>query len=324
MTNAPSAPRGRAGTGFFSRPYLILTLTSLFWGGNVVAGKLAVGHVDAHSLMILRWTGAFLVILPFAIPRLRQDWEVLKRKWWLYLFYGAAGYATFNVFVYFAAYHTSGVNSALEQVSVNIFVLLLNFALFRLRISVGELIGVAVTILGVAVIATHGELSRILALEVNIGDAMVVFACFAYAIYSVCLRWRPKTHWLSFLAASFTGAILASFGYQSVLGEGLFALPGALAAIDLQGWLVVAYTVFFPSIISQMFFVRGVELIGSNRASLFVNLIPLFGTLGSVLILGESLQLFHIAAALLIAAGIVLAEWSARRAKGRTQDVRPT
>lgn len=324
MTNAPSAPRGRAGTGPFSRPYLILTLTSLFWGGNLVAGKLAVGHVDAYSLMILRWIGAFLVILPFAIPRLRQDWPLLKRRWWLYLFYGAAGYATFNVFVYFAAYHTSGINSALGQVSVNIFVLLLNFVLFRLRISAGELVGVLITILGVAVIATHGELARILVLEINIGDAMVMFACFAYAIYSVCLRWRPPTHWLSFLAASFTGAIVASFGYQSALGGGLAALPGALAAIDLQGWLVVAYTVLFPSIVSQMFFARGVELIGSNRASLFVNLIPLFGTIGSVLILGESLQLFHLAAALLICAGIVLAEVSARKAKGRTESVQPS
>lgn len=313
MTNAPSAPRGRAWAGFFSRPYLILTLTSLFWGGNVVAGKLAVGHIDPNALMILRWTGALLVILPFAIPRLRKDWPVLRRHWWLYIFYGAAGYATFNVFVYFAAHHTSGVNGSLEQVSVNIFVLLLNFALFRMRVSAFELVGVVITILGVAVIATHGELGRIIALEVNIGDAMVVFACFAYAIYSVCLRWRPKTHWLSFLAATFTGAILASFVYQSALGEGITHLPAALHAIDLQGWLVVAYTLLFPSIVSQLFYVRGVELIGSNRASLFVNLIPLFGTIGSVVVLGETLEPFHVVAALLIAAGIVLAEWSARR-----------
>ena len=91
------------------------------------------------------------------------------------------------------------------------------------------------------------------------------------------------------------------------------AFVTGLGSIDLQGWLIVAYTIIFPSILSQMFYVRGVELIGSNRASLFVNLIPLFGTVGSVIVLGEALEGFHLVAGLLVAAGIVLAEWSARR-----------
>jgi drug/metabolite transporter (DMT)-like permease len=295
------------------RPYLILLLTTLFWGGNVVAGKLAVGHIDAHSLMILRWTGALLLVLPFAIRPLARDWQAVRTRWWLYLFYGAVGYATFNVLVYMAAYLTSGVNISLEQVAVNIFVLLINFVLFRQKVRPLQLTGVAVTIVGVALIATHGELTRILKLDVNLGDLLVIIACFAYAIYSIALRWRPQTNWLSFLAATFIGAILASLVYQAILGAGTPALLAGFAAIDTQGWLVVAYTVVFPSVISQMLYVRGVELIGSNRASLFVNLIPLFGTVGSVIVLGERLELFHLAAALLIAAGLVLAEWSAKR-----------
>jgi len=295
------------------RPYLVLVLTTLFWGGNVVAGKLAVGHIDAHSLMILRWTGALLLVLPFAARPLRRDWAVIKAKWWLYLFYGVVGYATFNVLVYLAAYHTSGVNIALEQVSVNIFVLLFNFMLFRTRVRALQLAGVVITIVGVAVIATHGELGRLFTLEINIGDLFVILAGIAYALYSIALRFRPQTSWLSFLSATFLGAIIASFAYQAGFGDGIGALATNFAAIDLEGWIIAAYTVVFPSVISQMLYVRGVELIGSNRASLFVNLIPLFGTVGSVLVLGERLELFHIVAAALVAAGIVLAEWSARR-----------
>jgi drug/metabolite transporter (DMT)-like permease len=176
-----------------------------------------------------------------------------------------------------------------------------------------QLLGVLITILGVAIIATHGDLARILKLEVNFGDLLVILACFAYAIYSIALRWRPQTHWLSFLAATCTGAIIASLVYQATLGNGTAALPANLAAIDMQGWLIAAYTVIFPSVISQLLYVRGVELIGSNRASLFVNLIPLFGTVGSVIVLGEALQPFHVIAAVLVAAGIVLAEFSARK-----------
>lgn len=311
MTNSPADRR--PGASLLDRPYLILLLTTLFWGGNVVAGKLAVGHIDAHSLMILRWTGALLLVLPFAIRPLARDWRAVRTRWWLYLFYGAIGYATFNVLVYMAAYLTSGVNISLEQVAVNIFVLLFNFLLFRQKVRALQLAGVAITIVGVAIIATHGELTRILKLDVNLGDLLVIIACFAYAIYSIALRWRPQTNWLSFLAATFIGAILASLLYQATLGAGTPALLAGLAAIDMQGWLVVAYTVVFPSVISQMLYVRGVELIGSNRASLFVNLIPLFGTIGSVIVLGERLELFHLAAAALIAAGLVLAEWSAKR-----------
>ena len=87
----------------------------------------------------------------------------------------------------------------------------------------------------------------------------------------------------------------------------------ALPTITPLGWIIVAYTILFPSLISQMFYVRGVELIGPNRASLFINLIPLFGAIGSVLILGEQLQPFHLVAGVLIIIGIGLAEWSARR-----------
>lgn len=90
-------------------------------------------------------------------------------------------------------------------------------------------------------------------------------------------------------------------------------MTAELPQVSPLGWLIVGYTAVFPSILSQMFYVRGVELIGANRASLFINLIPLFGALGSVVVLGEQLQPFHIVAAALIAAGIALFEWSARR-----------
>lgn len=311
MTNTPSAAVAASPV---RTAYIILTLTTLFWGGNVVAGKLAVGHIEPNALMILRWTGALLAVLPFAIQPLKRDWPTVRRNWLLYFFYGAVGFATFNVFVYVAAHFTSGVNTSIEQVAVNIFVMILNFALFRTAVRGLQIVGVLLTILGVALTATHGDLGRILALEVNVGDLMVIAASLAYAIYSIGLRWKPQTHWLSFFAAAVVAAIIASFFYQQVIGGGIGAFFEQLPGISSEGWLIVAYTVIFPSVISQILYVRGIELIGSNRASLFVNLIPIFGTIGSVLVLGERLEVFHLLAAVLVVIGIVLAEWSARRA----------
>jgi drug/metabolite transporter (DMT)-like permease len=319
MSRNSASPLAGVFDAVMSRPYLILVICNLFWGGNTVAGKLAVGHIDAYSLTILRWAGALILVLPFAIRPLKRDWPVIRRRWWLYLLYGAVGFTSFNMLMYIAAYFTSGVNASLEQVAVNIFVIVLNFALFRLKVRPLQLVGVAITIIGVALIATHGDLSRILKLDVNLGDALIILACFVYATYSIALRWRPQTNWMSFMVATFIGAILAALVYQASIGPGPAAFLSGLAAIDTQGWLIVAYTILFPSILSQIFYVRGVELIGSNRASLFVNLIPLFGTIGSVIVLGEALQGFHLMAAVLVGAGIVLAEWSARRVEVSAQ-----
>ena len=313
MTNPHGHPVGRLFDALMHRPYLVLTLTTLFWGGNVVAGKLAVGHIDPHALMILRWGGALLAVLPFAIRPLQRDWPAIRGNLPLLLLYGAIGYATFNVLLYLAAHYTSGVNIAIEQVAVNIFVMVLNFAVFRTRVRALQLLGVALTILGVAITATQGELGRILTLDINAGDALIVLGCLAWAVYSLILRYRPATNWLSFLVVTFVGAVLASFAFQFAIGGGPVYLAQAFGEITWQGWLVVLYTVLFPSVISQLLYVRGVELIGPNRASLFINLIPVFGTVGSVLLLGERLEASHLVAAGLIVVGLVLAEWAVRR-----------
>jgi drug/metabolite transporter (DMT)-like permease len=309
----PSPTRTGAFGALMSRPYVLLILCNLFWGGNVVAGKAAVGNIDPYALMVLRWAGAALLVLPFAIEPLRRDWPTIRAKWWLYLFYGAVGYATFNALCYVAAYYTSGFNIGLDQVTINIFVMLLSFILFRTRVRPLQLVGVAITIAGVALTASHGDLTRILALDINFGDLLVIVASLAYAIYSIALRWRPQTDWRSFLFATFIGATLASLVFAATAGGGVAYVASTVPTITPLGWIIAAYTMVLPSIVSQMFYVRGVELIGPNRASLFINLIPLFGAAGSVLVLGETLETFHFIAAGLVIAGIVLAEWSARR-----------
>ena len=120
MTNSAAGADTGPFAALMRRPYLILILCNLFWGGNVVAGRLAVGHIDPYLLMLARWFGAIVLILPFVLGPLKQSWPVIRRNWPLYLFYGAFGYGTFNLMTYVAAHLTSGINIAIESPTIRL------------------------------------------------------------------------------------------------------------------------------------------------------------------------------------------------------------
>jgi len=300
----------------FNQPYVLLVLTSLFWGGNMVAGKLAVDDIEPTSLIAGRFALGFLIILPFAWPHLRNDLPKLIKNFWLLGAYGAVGFAGFNLFLYLGAKHTTAVNGAIEQASIPMMVMLANFVLFKQRAYPLQLLGVVLTLIGVIYVATAGNPMRLTRMDINIGDGLILIACLIYASYSVSLRYRPTVHWMTFLAVTFFFATLGALFYQIFLG-GLPAFVAGIPDITLLGWVLVIYTGLFPSILSQLFYARGVELIGANRASLFINALPLFGAVLSVLIIGEALEPYHFVAAVFIISGITMAEYAVRTAKKR-------
>lgn len=310
-------PHDTQNSGIIARlldqPYLLLVLAPLFWGGNVVAAKLVVGEIDPFLLLASRCVFATAVILPFAWRHLRADWALVRRHWLVLMAFGAIGYALFNVFLYVGLQTTSAVNSAIEQAALPMLILGANFIFFRVRARLIQIVGVLLAISGVLLTATHGDPGRLLTLNVNIGDGFVILACLAYTGYTLALRFRPKMHIMSFMAVSFSGAAITGVIMLALFGGGLGQVA-KLADMSPLVWAVIGYVAVFPSMFSQVAYARGVELVGPNRAAPSHNLIPVFGTLGSVLILGESLQAYHLVAAAIIVTGIVLAEWAARRA----------
>ncbi|WP_183482761.1 DMT family transporter [Martelella radicis] len=287
------------------RAYMLLTITTLFWGGNVTVGKLAVGHVSPMVMNSMRWGIAFVVISAFAMPQFRRDWPVIRKNWPLLFAYGAVGFAAFNAFLYSGLRFTSAINGAIDQAAIPFLIFVLNFLFFRVRASAAQLVGFALTLAGVAVTVSHGELSRLLGLEINFGDFLVLMAVLCYSLYTVNLRYKPQLDWRAMAMACFFGAFLASL--PMLAGE--FALGEAMLPHDLIGFGVIVFISLFPSLASQIMFIRGVELIGPNRAGLFINLIPVFGTVLAVVILGESPEGFHAVAFALAIGGIALAEW---------------
>jgi drug/metabolite transporter (DMT)-like permease len=290
------------------KAYVLLLLTTLFWGGNAIAGKLAAGHVSPMLLTGARWAAAFILLLALGLPRLVADWPAIRTRFWLLVGLGALGFTVFNVALYTALLYTTAINVSIEQAGMPMLIFLANFLLFRMRVTWAQILGFLLSIFGVALTASHGSLARLTTLDLNFGDALMLLAVLVYSAYTVALRFRPVIHWQSMMIMLCGSAAVTSIPF--VVAEFWY---GAAILPDAQGWAVIAYTVFFPSILAQAFYIRGVELIGANRAGLFINLVPVFGTLLSVLILGEDFQLYHGLALVLVLGGIWLAEHSGRQ-----------
>lgn len=288
--------------------YTLLALTALFWGGNSVAGRMAVGEISPMLLVAGRWGLAFLLMLAIGWRETMADWEAIRaRGLWLTAM-AFVGFAFFNICLYGALHFTTAVNSSVLQASMPAFVFAASFFLHGERTRAAQVAGFLVTLAGVIVIASAGSLERLATLTVNTGDALVVLAIATYGLYTVALRAKPAIHWRSLMTALTGLAFLTAIPAATVE----WAL-GAAQAPSPRGWGILVYTAIFPSILSQAFWIQGNAMIGANRAGLFINLVPVFGTALAILILGERLHAYHAVALALVLGGIAIAE----RGKGR-------
>ena len=298
-----TALAGRAWRALMRRAYLLLTLTALFWGGNAVAGRLAVGEISPMALTGLRWVIVVAILVPTLGRRVMEEWPSLAPRWRSILLMGALGFTGFNALFYAAAHHTSAVNLTIFQGAIPVLVLLGTVLFFRSRIRALQVVGMVVTMLGVAVVALKGDPAVLRTLAFNIGDVWMLGACVLYAGYTLGLRDRPQVAGFVFFTAMAVVAFLTSLPLL-----GLEIARGAVQWPTPRGWAVLLYVGLLPSLLAQIFFMRGVELIGPARAGLFVNLVPVFGALLAVVLLGEPFAVYHAAGLALVLGGIWLAE----------------
>lgn len=291
--------------------YILLMLTTLFWGGNAIAGKIAVGHISPMLLTGFRWTLAFALLLPFAWPQLKRDWTKARSSMLTLFLLGAVGFAAYNLAFYSALLYTTAVNVSIEHAAIPMVIFIANFLLFGTRVTWLQVSGFVLSVVGVVVVASHGDPRRLLSLDLNQGDALMLLAILFYGGYTVMLRFKPDIHWQTMMLALTGSAAITSVPFVVVefaAGAGIWP--------DATGWAVGAYTVIFPSLLAQAFYMRGVELIGPNRAGLFINLVPIFGTLLAIALLGEAFEPYHAVAIVLVMGGIGIAEWSGRKVSG--------
>lgn len=302
----------------WSRPFLLLTFTALFWAGNSIVGRAARDVMPPVALAFWRWVLALLVLLPFALPYLRRDWSILRTNWKWMLVLGALGIGTFNTLLYTGLQTTTAVNGLLLQSLQPALILTLGALVFAEHVRLQQIIGICLSITGALMIVLRGDQSALIGLEFNSGDLIICTAVVVWSFYSVLLRKRPAVHPLSFLAATFMiGIVVITPLYLAEIGS------GRLIESRSESWLAIGYVCLFPSLIAYLFFNRGVELLGSATAGLYLNIMPVIGALLAVTILGEPLRWFHFAGMGLIGAGIVSASRIGNQPKSRPIHIAP-
>lgn len=292
---------------YSSSPFLLF-LATLGWGSNTIASRLAVGEVSPMLLIFFRWGIVVVILLSLYWRQMIDEWPVIRpRLKWL-LIMGGCGLSLFNAFFYIAAHSTTAVNLGIIQSTMPGMILLGSFMYFGDRINRLQFSGLLLTLLGVIVIVTQGSLEKLMQLTFNHGDLLMIFACSFYAMYTVGLKSRPKISGMVMLAYFSVAAFLMTIPlmiFESLIYGTL--MPG------VKGFAIVFYIAIVPSFLSQIFFMRGVDLIGPGSAGLYANLVPIFSAIMAVLLLSEEFAFFHLTAMLLVFGGIGLFEYQRRR-----------
>lgn len=286
----------------FDSPYLLLTLAVFFWAGNFIVGRAVRADIPPIGLAFWRWFVASVLVTVMARKCLPGDLREIRRHWFIVLLLAIVGISSFNTLVYIGLQYTIAVNALLMQSLMPVLIVGLSYVFYREKIHSLQAIGVAVSLAGALTIIGRGNLDVLLSLSVNRGDILVFIAVAGYAGYSIGLRKRPAVHPLSFVAVTFIVGdllLLPLYVWESMAGR--------TVQLDSATFMAIAYVSIFPSIVSYLCFNRGVELVGANRAGMFIHLIPVFGSVMAIVFLGESLQWFHLAGIVLIASGIYMA-----------------
>jgi drug/metabolite transporter (DMT)-like permease len=281
----------------------LLTATAL-WAGNAIAGRALVGSISPITLSAVRWGLAALILLPFGWRIFKTSSPLWKNKT-RFLILGLFGVGSYNVLLYLALQTSSAINVTLIGASMPIWMLFIGSVFYQVKPRLVQMIGAVVSLVGVAVVLTRGDLSALLSMQMVVGDLLIMVATFLWAFYSWMLS-RPGASnerqwpWADFLMAQvFIGLLWTG------LFEGIEIASGH-AYLDLNLWTgsLILFVAIGPSLIAYRCWGLGVTGAGPTVAAFFANFIPLFTALLSAAILGEPPSLFHGAAFALIVAGI--------------------
>ena len=290
-------------TRLWNSPHFTLTMAMWMWAGHTIAARLSVGEMSPMTMMGLRWMSCLLILIFIFRRQMVAVWPRIRVRIGWVLMMGGFGMAGFTFFFILAAQHTTAVNLGITQSAVPAIVMLLSLAVFGTRIGMIQIIGLAVSLVGVTVLVTGGSWQALRGLTFNQGDVLMLVACGCYAGYTVGLGKRIEMSpalMLSFFAIPATMVFAVLMGVE--FWRGTMILPGA------KGLAIVAYCAIFPSMLAQIFFMRGVELAGANRSGFYLNLIPVFSALMAVFFLSETLYLYHGLSMAMVLGGIYLAE----------------
>lgn len=270
------------------RAFLLLGLAMLFWAGNSIVGRAMADAIPPFTLAFLRWFGATLFVLPFAIRPLRDDWPKLVASWQSVLVLGVLGVGAFNTFLYSGLHYTTATNALLLQAAMPGLVMLLDRLVFGTRSGWLQLVGTMISMVGVIVIVFRGDPEAALRLQLGKGDLLIMGGVLVWTLYTVLLRTRPSVDGVSFVAATFfIGMVVTAplAGWEWIAG------------LRMQwSWQVGATLLFvalLPSVAAYFIYNAAAANVGAARAGQAITLMPVFGAFLSAALLGEKLHDYH-------------------------------
>jgi len=283
--------------------YFILILTTIFWSGNFIVGKAAsMFEIPPFSLNFYRWFFAGLILLPFTYKEIINKKKYILKNLGFFTILGITSITIFNSIVYYSLYYTQVISGILMISTIPVWIIFISSLLNIEKTNVFQILGVILSLTGVIFIITKADLNLIKNLDFNKGDLSMVVAMFSWAIYSALLK--SKKYEISqvsllevVIICGLTFLIPIYFIEMSLGNEIILGKPF---------YLILGYVVIFPGLAAFFFWIKGISIIGANRAGIFLHLMPIMGAIMAMVIFDEKFMFYHILGAIFIIAGITL------------------
>ena len=283
--------------------YIFLILATLFWSGNFIVGKAAsLFEIPPFTLNFYRWTFAWLILAPFTLKEIFRKKNYIINNIKLFLILGVTSITVFNSIVYYSLNFTQVISGVLMISTIPVMIIFFCWVFKIEKTNFYQILGVFFSLMGVVVIVTNANISKLLNLNFNKGDLWMVVAMFSWAMYSALLRKKKfKLSQISLLQT------IISAGLILLLPAYLIEMAlGYKVDIHLPFILTLTYVVLFPGLASFFFWIKGISIIGSNRSGIFLHLMPIFSTIMAMFIFKEKFMTFHLIGAISIITGIIL------------------
>ena len=274
----------------------------LGWAGNTIAGRVSTGEMSPMVVVFLRWFIISIFLILFLNKKLIANLKSISQKFvWLSLM-GSLGLTGFNALFYIAAQNTTAINLGIIQGVMPAIILLGSVILFKEAVNATKVVGLIIAFLGVLVVVSQGDYYKLILLSFNYGDLVMLCACFFYSGFTLGLKNKPVIDPLVLITYFSLSALIFSLPLLTLeYYLGVAQLPTTRTA-----WITILYIAFVPSFLAQVFFIRGVELVGASKAGLFINFLPIFAAILGVLLLGERLYIYHLISLFIVLLGVYL------------------
>ena len=283
--------------------YLFLVLAALFWSGNFIVGKFAtLFEIPPLTLNVFRWISVWFILIPFTYKEIYNNLPYIKKNWLVISFMGVITISTFNSVVYFALNYTQVINAVLMLAAIPAATIVLSSLMKIEKTNIFQLIGLLVSIVGIGSIISNGDFQKIISLDFNKGDIWMLVCVITWSLYSTLLK-KNKFKFSQFTLIQLMVSVgilflIPQFFYEKSIGLEL--------NLDKNFFLILTYVAIFPAIAAYYFWQKGIEIIGPNRASMFIQLMPLFSAIMAIIIFKEKFEMYHFVGAFFILSGIYL------------------